>query len=98
MNDETTNYKYKGKYLDKCIAAELIIGMFEGKQGIQRKIIGDQIIKIHIDRGGLPHGNDNWSVTLALEGFKALRFADNPDRGKWNILTIDEMITRLEYL
>ena len=37
----------------------------------------------------------DWAITQGLDGLKFLRFADNPNRGYWNFLSIDEMIARL---
>lgn len=89
-------YEYKGKSLDRYIAVELIIEIFQGKQHVQRKDIVNKISQRHRDRGGLPAKND-WEITLALDALKRLQFADNPTRGHWNILSIDEIVERVEY-
>ena len=47
-------YEYKGKPLDAPIAVELIIEIFQGKQGIRRNLIVETIEEIHSKRGGLP--------------------------------------------
>ncbi|MYB65350.1 hypothetical protein F4X73_11725 [Candidatus Poribacteria bacterium] len=91
-------YKYKDEILDKSIAAELIIELFQGNQKVRRGTIGDRVEQTHIDGGGLPHNNSQWAVTLALDGLKALRLANNPVRGEWSFLSIDDMIARFESL
>ena len=89
-------YKHEGKALDKFIAAELIIKTFNGKQEVERKIIEDTIIEIHNKGGGKPPSS-KWKTTAALDALKALQFADNPNRGYWNFLPLDKMITRLKH-
>lgn len=95
-----TKYEHKGKNLDKIIAVELIIEIFQGKQRIQRKYIEDKISQTHKNRGGLapePGKTWSWQITLALDALKALQFADNPNRGFWDFRPVDEMIARCEY-
>ena len=89
--------KHKGKALDRSIAAELIIELFNGKQEIKRKVINDKVIEIHNKRGG-KSPNNKWEITLALDALKVLQFADNPNRGYWNFLPLDEMIDQLKHL
>ena len=89
-------YEHKGKALDRYIAVELIIEIFQGQQHIQRRDIVNEISQRHSDRGGLPAENE-WEITLALDALKRLQFADNPNRGYWNILPIDEIVARAEY-
>ena len=88
-------YQHKGKALDKLIAAELIIELFNGKQEIKREIINNKVIQIHNERGGAPLQKTLWQITLALDALKVLQFADNPNRGYWNFLTRDQMISQL---
>ena len=93
-------YQHKGKAFDKSIAIELIIEIFQSKQHIQRSVIEDNISQRHRDRGGLPPEEEKtwqWQTTLALDALKVLRFADNPTRGKWDFLSVDEMVARVEY-
>ena len=93
-------YQHKGKTFDKSIAVELIIEIFQGKQHIQRRVIEDKISQKHRDRGGLPpepRKTWQWQTTNALDALKALQFADNPTRGEWNFLPVDEMVARFEY-
>ena len=95
-----TQYEHKGKNFDKIIAVELIIEIFQGKQHIQRKDIGDKVSQIHRDRGGLipePQKTWQWQITLALDALKVLQFADNPNRGFWDFQPVDKMIARCEY-
>ena len=93
-------YQHEGRAFDKSIAIELIIEIFQSQQHIQRSVIEENISQRHRDRGGLPPESgktEQWQTTLALDALKALQFADNPTRGKWNFLPVDEMVARFEY-
>ena len=92
---------HKGKVFDKSIAAELIIEIFQGQQHIPKGVIHDKISQRHKDRGGLPPEPGKtwqWQITLALDALKVLQLADNPNRGYWDFLPVDEMIDRFKFL
>lgn len=93
-------YQHKGKAFDKSIAIELIIEIFQSKQHIRRSVIEDNISQRRRDRGGLlPESGKTWQwqTTLDLDALKTLQFADNPTRGEWDFLPVDEMVDRVEY-
>lgn len=99
-------YKYRDKPFDKIVAAELIIKLFNGKKDIKLQTLRDKIIELHAEKGGNPPAigkrgkpqTYEWQTTLALDALKALQFADNPNHGHWNFLSLDEMITQLKNL
>ena len=97
-------YKYRDNPFDKIIAAELIIELFNGKKDIKLQTLREKIIEIHEKRGGNPpgigeHGKSHtykFQTSLALDALKALQFADNPNRGYWDFLSHNEMISELK--
>jgi len=94
----TPTYKYKGKPLTEQACVELIIERFNGKDNIPIERISETCTQEHVQRGGLneKQPKSNSPVTYALYALKRVGFVDNPKKGFWNIMSIDDMIARLQ--
>ena len=81
------SYKHAGKPLTQGIARELVIEIFSGKTGIQKKQIKQAVDETHTSRGGNLSTNEVHPVSTALSIMKKEGFANNPTRGMWSILS-----------
>ena len=79
------NYKHVGKPLTERIARTLIIEIFSGKTGIEKKEIRRVVDETHTQRGGHLSTNEVHPVSSALSLLKRQGLADNPTRGVWSI-------------
>ncbi len=91
-------YKYKGKPLTEQASVELIIEIFNGKDNIPTKTISETCTQTHVQRGGLNENSpkSNTPVTYALYALRTVGFVNNSKRGYWNIMSIDDMVARLQ--
>ena len=80
-------YKYAGKPLTERIARELVIEIFSGKTGIQKKEIKRVVDDTHTARGGILSTNEMHPVSSSLNILKKRGLADNPMRGAWSIFS-----------
>ena len=85
------NYKYAGKPLTEKIARELIVEIFSGKTGVQKKKIKQDVDETHTSRGGSLSTNEMHPVSAALSVMKNQGLANNPTRGQWSILSKSEL-------
>ena len=81
------SYKHAGKPLTGKIARELIIEIFSGKTGIQKKEIKQAVDETHVKRGGSLSTNEMHPVSAALNIMKKEGLVNNLTRGKWSILS-----------
>ena len=81
------SYKHAGKALTQKVARELVIEIFSGKTGIQKKQIKQAIDETHTSRGGSLSTNEVHPVSSALSIMKKQGLANNPTRGAWSILS-----------
>ena len=81
------SYKYAGKPLTERIARELVIEIFAGETGVEKKQIKQAVDETHTSRGGIPSTNEMHPVSSALNIMKKQGLANNPIRGMWSILS-----------
>ena len=81
------SYKHVGKPLTQQIAKELVIEIFSGETGVQKKEIKQAVDETHTKRGGNLSTNEMHPVSGALSEMKKQGLADNPTRGKWSIFS-----------
>ncbi len=81
------SYKHAGKPLTEKIARELIIELFSGETGVQKKEIKQVVDETHTKRGGNLSTNEMHPVSSALNILKKQGLANNPTRGKWSIFS-----------
>ena len=81
------NYSHVGKPLTERIASALIIEIFSGKTGIEKKEIRRVVDETHTQRGGHLSTNEVHPVSSALSALKRQGLADNPTRGVWSIFS-----------
>ena len=81
------SYEHAGKPLTQKIAMELVIEIFSGKTGIKKKEMKQTVDETHTKRGGNLSTNEMHPVSGVLSVMKKQGLANNPDRGKWSILS-----------
>ena len=81
------SYEHAGKPLTLKIAKELVIEMFSGKTGVQKKELKRVVDEMHIKRGGSLSTNEMHPVSAALSVMKKQGLANNPSRGEWSIFS-----------
>ena len=82
-----SSYKHTGKPLTMKIARELVIELFSGETGVQKKEIKQVVDETHTSRGGSLSTNEMHPVSGALNMLKKQGLANNPTRGKWSIFS-----------
>ena len=88
------NYKYAGKPLTERIAREIVIEIFSGKTGIEKKEIKRVVDETHTARGGILSTNEMHPVSSTLNTLKKQGLADNPTRGAWSIFSHPEVSSK----
>ena len=79
------SYEHAGKPLTLKIARELVIEMFSGKTGVEKKELKRVVDEMHTKRGGSLSTNEMHPVSAALSVLKKQGLANNPSRGEWSI-------------
>ena len=79
--------EHAGKPLTLKIARALLIEMFSGKTGVQKKELKRAVDEMHTKRGGSLSTNEMHPVSAALSVMKKQGLANNPSRGEWSIFS-----------
>ena len=80
-------YEWKNMPLTPKIAQSLIRELFSNKGETRKKIIVDDVVQTHLDRGGVPAETKHVDQLFAgaLKNLHRAKSADSPRRGYWEI-------------
>lgn len=80
-------YKWKNMPLKPNIAQSLIVELFSNKGETRKKIIVDNVVQTHLDRGGVPAETKHVDQLFAgaLKNLHRAKSAASPRRGYWEI-------------
>ena len=75
----------EGKYIERAVAASLILKLFDGQACIPRWKINEKVLELHLRRGGVSSPNAYTIIGTGLDYLKKQGKADNLEKGIWNI-------------
>ena len=76
----------RGQYIERAVAACLILEIFDGQTDVCHRKIEREVAKLYASRSGLPETSfAKYAATNGLELLMEQGKADNPKKGFWTI-------------
>ena len=75
----------EGKYIDRAVAASLILELFDKQTCVPRSVINEEVAELHRSRGGRLSRNPDVTIGTGLDRLREEDKAYNEPPGFWHI-------------